>query len=142
MTNLSLVLACIVFHEAGIASHAEMRAVGCVIWNRAVANKGESFEAMDLFNVVMKPRQFSCVRDRLLDTPGRLIPGDNNPAWMYAMKLGHALVVSAKTGRTDAFKVDGPQDHYYLRSMREPPTWARQLTDVVDHPYHRFGKLK
>lgn len=141
ITNLAIGLAWVLYWEASTCTREEMREVATTFWCRASSRPG-SFDDMDLFYVISAPAQYSCVRDRLREPVGRLIPGDADPMWKYAIQLGAALVQGARTGDPNWWKMPhGRLTHYYLRSMRDPPTWSYSLKNIVDMPKHRFGLL-
>lgn len=116
------VIASVIVLEAGGEGREGMKAVACVIQNRARARSKSPYQ------IVTEPKQFSCLNGK---TPSQVVClAQCSPSWPYALRLA-AIVLY---GEID--DITHGADHYHAKSMR--PYWAKSMGRTVVIGNHVF----
>ena len=114
--------------------------VASVIYNRANGKKE------DFAKACLKKWQFSCWNGMtdVERTPAGFkikIPASVNKSRMN-LKLWRSCLAIASEMLAGSFKPVTNANSYYATSMKKPPSWGKELTDVVVFGGHKFGYLK
>lgn len=131
------VLARTIWAEARGEGQCGMEAVACVIMNRV--NSGISWWGKTIITVCLKPWQFSCWNNDDPNKKKALEVTITNPLFKIAMEIAEKAVDGILDDITNG------ADHYYSKSMKEPPKWAvdkKPVADVGNHLFFRLEKWK
>jgi len=114
--------------------------VASVIYNRANGKKE------DFAKACLKKWQFSCWNglpdaEKSPDGFKIKIPPSVNKS-KTNLKLWQSCLEIAAEMLAGSFKPVTNANSYYATSMKNPPSWGKELTDVIDLGGHKFGYLK
>ena len=129
LTDVEL-LTRLIWGEARGESTQGKIAVACVARNRVEKNGwfGRGYKG-----VILKPWQFSCFNDNDPNLPKLIDPDPEDEA----VKECRAIADQVIDGLPD---VTGGATHYYATWMKEPPGWAKQMTETTRIGRHVFLK--
>lgn len=128
------VLARTIFGEARGEGYEGMEAVACVILNRL--KSGVRWWGDSIVTICLRPYQFSCWNEGDPNKALCLAVKDTNP------KFAMALDIAGKALDGDWEDVTNGADHYYAKSMKFPPKWARGREPVAEIGNHIFFHIE
>ena len=113
-----------------------IQAVACVIYNRFKSKKWYSkiLGVASLANVCLKEWQFSCWNKG--DQCDTKLPKANKESRSW--KICEAFAIMTANGWLPDI-IDGA-DHYYAKTMKNPPAWAKKMKFKCQIGHHKFYK--